>query len=49
LRQLQEECHDLKYLLDSKDQRIRKAEQEIVQLKSAMQGALEKIYNPSQD
>ena len=49
LRQLQEECHDLKYLLDAKDQRIRKADAENVKLKVGMQNALEKIYMPSQD
>jgi centrosomal protein CEP135 len=49
LRQLQEECHDLKYLLDTKDARIRKSELEIAQLKTKMQTALEKIYMPSQD
>lgn len=49
LRQLQEECTDLKYLLDSKDQRIKKLDAEVTKLKMGMQNALEKIYLPSQD
>ena len=49
LRQLQEECQDLKFLVDSKDQRISKVDQENVRLKTQMQKALEKIYYPSQD
>ena len=49
LRQLQEECQDLKFLVDSKDQRISKVDHENVKLKTQMQKALEKIYYPSQD
>ena len=47
LRQLQEECQDLKFLVDSKDQRIKKVDVENVKLKTQMQKALEKIYYPS--
>ena len=49
LRQLQEENKDIKFLLDTKDQRLRKLEQECTRLKSQMQKTLEKIYAPSQD
>lgn len=49
LRQLQEECQDLKFLVDSKDMRIKKIDVENIKLKSQMQKALEKIYLPSQD
>lgn len=49
LRQLQEEGRDLKFLLDSKDVRIRKADMECTKLKTQMQKTLEKIYAPSQD
>lgn len=49
LRQLQEECQDLKFLVDSKDLRIKKVDAENVKLKSQMQKTLEKIYLPSQD
>lgn len=34
LRQLQDECQDLKFLVESKDQRIRNLEQEQVKLKT---------------
>ena len=49
LRQLQDECQDLKFLVDSKDQRIRNLEQDQVKLKTQMQKTLERIYQPSQD
>ena len=49
LRQLQEENKDIKFLLDTKDQRLRKLEQECTRLKSQMQKTIEKIYAPSQD
>ena len=47
LRTLQDECQDLRYLVDSKDQRIRNLEEEGVKLKSQMQKTLERIYLPS--
>ena len=49
LRQLQDECQDLKFLVDSKDQRIKKIDHENVRLKAQMQKTLDKIYMPSQD
>lgn len=49
LRQLQEENTDIKFLLDSKDQRLRKLEAENTKLKSQMQKTLDKIYAPGQD
>lgn len=49
LRQLSEENTDIKFLLESKDQRIRKLEAENTRLKSQMQKTLDKIYAPGQD
>lgn len=39
----------MKFLTESKDQRIRTLEQELVKAKAQMQKNLEKIYLPSQD
>ena len=47
LRLLQEECRDLKFLVDSKDQRIKKTDMECTKLKTQMQKILEKIYSPN--
>ena len=49
LRQLQEECQDLKFLVDTKDNRIRKLDQNVTALKVQMQKHLEKIYHPGAD
>ena len=49
LRLLQEECQDLKFLVDSKDQRIKKIDFEFTKMKATMQKHLEKIYHPSND
>lgn len=49
LRQLQEENKDLKFLIDSKDHRLRKLDQEVTKMKAQIQKNLEKIYSPSQD
>lgn len=49
LRSLQDECQDLRFLVESKDQRIKKIDHENVKLKTQMQKALDKIYLPSQD
>ena len=46
---MQEECRDLKFLVDSKDQRIKKIDFECTKLKTTMQKHLEKIYMPGQD
>jgi hypothetical protein len=49
LRLLQEENRDFKFLIDSKDSRIRKLDVECTKLKAQMQKTLEKIYAPGQD
>lgn len=49
LRLLQEEIQDLRFLVDSKDQRIKKSDFECTKLKTQMQKTLEKIYLPGQD
>ena len=46
LRLLQEECQDLRFLVDTKDTRIKKLDQECTRLKTQMQQTLDKIYLP---
>ncbi len=49
LRTLQEECADLKFLVDAKDAKIRKLDNMNTQMKVQHQKILEKIYSPNQD
>jgi predicted RNase H-like nuclease (RuvC/YqgF family) len=43
LRSLKEECHDLKYLLQTRDTKIKRLEADIASLKSGMNLAVEKL------
>lgn len=49
MRQLQNECQDLRFLVDQKDLRISKGETELTKLKTKMDKVLTKIYMPSSD
>lgn len=49
LRQLQEECQDMKFLVDTKDVRIRKLDNQVTSFKLKMQSTLDKIYLPGAD
>lgn len=49
MRQIQNECQDLRFLVDQKDIRIRKQDQELTKMKGKYEKILAKMYISSQD
>jgi len=48
-RQIQNECSDLRFLVEQKDLRLRKLEEDLTKAKSKLEKALSKTYAPSQN
>ncbi len=49
MRQLQNECQDLRFLVDQKDIKIKKLDQELTKMKGKHEKILQKIYMSNQD
>ncbi len=48
-RQLQNECRDLKFLVESKDNKVKALDREISKMRAKIEKTLSKMYLPSQD